>query len=82
MSCLLILPQFFWNSYLGRTSKQNFSIKIRRLCVFKKLYSLRIREGFKKLKGFPVAQRLSVCLQCERPEFDPSVRKVPWRRKW
>ena len=23
-----------------------------------------------------------VCLQCRRPEFDPWVRKIPWRRKW
>ena len=26
--------------------------------------------------------RLSVCLQCVRPEFDPWVGKIPWRRKW
>ena len=24
----------------------------------------------------------SVCLQCGRPEFDPWVGKIPWRRKW
>ena len=24
----------------------------------------------------------SVCLQCRRPEFDPWVGKIPWRRKW
>ena len=24
----------------------------------------------------------SVCLQCERPGFDPWVGKIPWRRKW
>ena len=23
-----------------------------------------------------------ICLQCGRPEFDPRVRKIPWRRKW
>ena len=23
-----------------------------------------------------------VCLQCQRPGFDPWVRKIPWRRKW
>ena len=23
-----------------------------------------------------------ICLQCRRPEFDPWVRKIPWRRKW
>ena len=21
-------------------------------------------------------------LQCRRPEFDPWVKKIPWRRKW
>ena len=25
---------------------------------------------------------LSVCLQCDRPGFDPWVGKIPWRRKW
>ena len=25
---------------------------------------------------------LSVCLQCGRPGFSPSVGKIPWRRKW
>ena len=29
-----------------------------------------------------VVQRLSVCLQCGRPGFDPWVGKIPWRRKW
>ena len=29
-----------------------------------------------------VAQRLSICLQCRRPGFNPWVRKIPWRRKW
>ena len=24
----------------------------------------------------------SVCLQCKRPGFNPSVRKIPWKRKW
>ena len=23
-----------------------------------------------------------ICLQCRRPEFDPCVEKIPWRRKW
>ena len=22
------------------------------------------------------------CLQCGRPEFDPCIRKIPWRREW
>ena len=27
-------------------------------------------------------RRLSVCLQCGRLQFNPWVRKIPWRRKW
>ena len=27
-------------------------------------------------------RRLSVCLQCGSPGFDPWVGKIPWRRKW
>jgi len=27
----------------------------------------------------PVAQ---ICLQIRRPEFDPWVGKIPWRREW
>ena len=34
-------------------------------------------------KDFPGgSDSKSVCLQCRRPEFDPGVRKIPWRRKW
>ena len=29
-----------------------------------------------------MAPHSSVCLQCGRPGFDPSVRKIPWRRQW
>ena len=29
-----------------------------------------------------VTQMVRVCLQCRRPEFNPWVRKIPWRRKW
>ena len=27
-------------------------------------------------------RRSSVCLECRRPEFNPWVGKIPWRRKW
>ena len=27
-------------------------------------------------------RRLSDCLQCGRPGFNPWVRKIPWRKKW
>ena len=27
-----------------------------------------------------VAQLVKICLQCERPGFDPWVGKIPWRR--
>ena len=29
-----------------------------------------------------VAQLVKICLQCERPGFDPWVGKIPWRREW
>ena len=33
--------------------------------------------------GFPGGlDRKEICLQCRRPEFDPWVRKIPWRREW
>jgi len=32
--------------------------------------------------GFPGGSDGRVCLQCRRPEFDPWVRKIPWRKKW
>ena len=27
-------------------------------------------------------RQLRVSLQCKRPEFDPWVEKIPWRKKW
>ena len=33
--------------------------------------------------GFPWwLRRQGICLQCGSPEFDPWVRKIPWRRAW
>ena len=32
--------------------------------------------------AFQVAQWSRICLQCERPRFDPCIRKIPWRRAW
>ena len=32
--------------------------------------------------GFPGVSDVKVCLGCRRPEFDPWVRKIPWRREW
>ena len=29
-----------------------------------------------------VAQMISILLQCRRPQFDPRVRKISWRRDW
>ena len=31
--------------------------------------------------GFPGGSVVRICLQCQRPSFDPWVRKIPWRRK-
>ena len=31
---------------------------------------------------FPGGSDSKVCLQCRRRGFDPSVKKIPWRRKW
>ena len=27
-------------------------------------------------------KKKKICLHCRRCEFDPWVRKIPWRRKW
>ena len=32
--------------------------------------------------SFPCGSDSRVCLQCERPRFDPWMGKIPWRRKW
>ena len=34
------------------------------------------------LPGFPSDSDGRVCLQWRRPRFDPSVKKIPWRREW
>ena len=34
------------------------------------------------LSSWLVAQRWRMCLQFGRPEFNPWVGKIPWRRKW
>ena len=34
--------------------------------------------------GFPAGSddKECTCMQCRRPEFDPWVGKIPWRREW
>ena len=32
--------------------------------------------------GLGFCRGWSICLQCGRPEFNPWVGKIPWRRKW
>ena len=39
-------------------------------------------EGFSWLSFPGGSDGKKICLQCRRPEFDPWVRKIPWRRKW
>ena len=29
-----------------------------------------------------MVKNLSICLQCERPRFNPCLRKIPWRKEW
>ena len=44
--------------------------------------AMKLKDAY-SLEGLPWwLRRLSVCLQCRRPGFDPWVRKIPWRRKW
>ena len=38
-------------------------------------------QGLCLFLGFPDGSD-SICLQCGRPEFDPWVRNIPWRREW
>ena len=44
---------------------------------------IRNTDGPRGTQGRPWWLRWQrICLQCRRPEFDPWVRKIPWRREW
>ena len=45
--------------------------------------SLQQRAGSLNIKRLllNVAQLVKICLQCRRPEFDPWIEKIPWRRE-
>ena len=47
-----------------------------------KILSLKISKQLCIYYGIWWLRWLSICLQCGRPEFDPWVGKIPWRRKW
>ena len=50
--------------------------------LMSRLQSLTVKSQTMKVKINTWALTLkSVCLQCERPGFDPWVRKIPWRRE-
>ena len=43
------------------------------------------KKDYEQYWGFPGGSAGRICLQsrkCRKLEFDPSVRKIPWRRKW
>ena len=41
-----------------------------------------MRKYTLNILDFPVAQTVSICLQCERHGFDPWVGNIPWGMKW
>ena len=36
----------------------------------------------KNFEAFPVGSAVRICLLMQETEFDPWVRKIPWRREW
>ena len=50
------------------------------VCVYLYIYTIGVWYDYNQ--GFPHGSDGRVCLQWGRPEFDPWVRKIPWRRKW
>ena len=50
-----------------------------------KAFQFHISKGDAKEEGHSLSRWLRwwrICLQCRRPEFDPWVGKIPWRRVW
>ena len=59
------------------------SIKLHSLCHTVVSHQLSILHMVIHIWGFSGgSDSKSICLQCERPRFDPWVGKIPWRRKW
>ena len=53
------------------------------ICYYSFISSLvSFTQNITGLWQFLVAQTVRICLQHRRPEFDPWVRKIPWKREW
>ena len=48
-------------------------------CKFRRGYN---QDGASLVAQMVVKTNKKICLQCERPRFDPWVGKIPWRREW
>ena len=81
--------RFIWWEFLGLQAWETASQETLRELLWggkggTRLYrSLQQRAGSLNIKRLllTVAQLVKICLQCRRPEFDPWVGKIPWRRE-
>ena len=71
---------FFWPEKWEGPDYRNLSTRLHSL-------DAHLRKAFRSfsLHNFwvsLVAQKVRICLQCKRPQFNPWVVKIPWRREW
>ena len=76
------LKQFSSGVYIISVLSRQYVKVIRHFTLCHKTVSSNtVATGCMRL-GFPMAQWEESTCQCRRPEFDPRVRRIPWRRKW
>ena len=59
-----------------------FAVPLKFFIDIAKLSFTEILWMYTSIRASLVAQQWRICLQCRRPEFDPWVGKIPWRRAW
>ena len=79
------IGRWILNHRTTRKSYSSFSLKYFPFLKRHKLFSPYVSQKIKHCppNGLPLWLRWqSICLQCRRPEFNPWVGKISWRRKW
>ena len=84
---MLLLSEFSWLSDVLVSLRGVYSVNFLYTEYFLYLvFCLDLKSGTvvevtEVSRGFPVTQLVKIRLQCRRPEFDPWIGKISWRRE-
>ena len=70
-----------WILHQEDKSPECLTLRVNRACIWESQKATGNKDStFKWLPWW--LRQYRICLQCGRPEFDPWIWKIPWKREW